>query len=77
MHYSVLNVAVVTVYINHRPVFGLEEQKLKWAFEVLGVANKGLEGEFSISREDLLDLLQNHGENMHTQMMWLFIEKYW
>lgn len=53
--------ACMTVYINHRPVFGLEEQKLKWAFEVLGGADN--EGGFSISREDLLDLLQNHGKN--------------
>lgn len=62
----------MTVYINHRPVFGLEEQKLKWAFEVLGGADN--EGGFSISREDLLDLLQNHGKNcIHVAITYFYL----
>ena len=57
--YFIIARLVFSVYINHRPVFGLEEQKLRWAFETLGIAQD--DGMSSISREDILDLLQNHG----------------
>ena len=47
-----------TVYINHRPAFGLDPMKLVKAFETLGLpTNKGN----AIDRGDLLDLLQTKG----------------
>ena len=47
-----------SVYINHRPAFGLDPMKLVKAFETLGLpTDKGN----AIDRGDLLDLLQTKG----------------
>ena len=50
-----------TVYINHRPVFGLQADRLDWAFRMLGIPADG-ETTASMTRADLLDGLQNRGE---------------
>lgn len=42
--------------MNHRPAFGLEPEKVLWAFEKLGDVKDTLE------RGELLDLLQNRGK---------------
>lgn len=47
-----------TVYINHRPAFGLQPDKLAWAFDVLGFDT--INGP-AIDRGDLLNLLQSAG----------------
>jgi len=47
-----------TVYVNHRPAFGLDMNQLKWAFEVLGYKTNNTH---AIDRDQLLDLLQNYG----------------
>ena len=52
------------VYINHRPVFGLSFDKLRWAFEKLGVLNSD-DGSLNIEHDALLDLLQTKGVQMH------------
>ena len=54
-----------TVYINHRPAFGLEPGKLLWAFDVLGVETDT--GDMMIERGDLLDFLQTKGELQYYQ----------
>ncbi|KAL3856807.1 hypothetical protein ACJMK2_011524 [Sinanodonta woodiana] len=51
----------IKLYINHRPAFGLSPEKLKWAFETLGIPTD--QGK-AIERGDLLDLLQSQGEHM-------------
>lgn len=50
---------VFTVYINHRPAFGLDPHKLVHAFKTLGVPSA--QGN-SIERGYLLDLLQTKGK---------------
>lgn len=50
----------IAVYINHRPVFGLSFDKLRWAFEKLGLVNSE-DGSLSIEHDVLLDLLQTKG----------------
>ena len=44
------------MYVNHRPAFGLESEKLLQAFEQLGVS------EAAVERGELLDVLQNRGK---------------
>ncbi|XP_074641054.1 cilia- and flagella-associated protein 251-like [Tubulanus polymorphus] len=52
----------IKLYVNHRPAFGLSPDKLRWAFETLGIpANSG---QFAVERADLLDMLQSRGEHM-------------
>ncbi|ELU01761.1 hypothetical protein CAPTEDRAFT_143966 [Capitella teleta] len=51
----------IQLYINHRPAFGLQPDKLAWAFETLGVTMDGLP---FLDRSELLHLLQNRGEHM-------------
>lgn len=51
----------IKLYINHRPAFGLDPQKLVHAFKTLGVPSA--QGN-SIERGYLLDLLQTKGEHM-------------
>ncbi len=46
------------MYINHRPAFGLQPERMLEAFESLGVSYDGI---CSIDRGELLDLLQNKG----------------
>lgn len=54
--------ALSSVYVNHRPAFGLSREKLEWAFDVLGY--QAPEGGVSfVERGDLLDLLQTRGES--------------
>ena len=48
----------VTVYVNHRPAFGLSPFDLHEAFNKLGIP--GDQG-FAIDRDRLLSLLQNKG----------------
>ena len=48
------------VYVNHRPAFGLSPEKLLWAFETL--AGSAEDGNSTIERGDLLDILQKNGE---------------
>ncbi|KAL5017193.1 hypothetical protein ScPMuIL_006782 [Solemya velum] len=51
----------IKLYINHRPAFGLSPEKIKWAFDVLGLpTNDGN----AIERGDMLDMLQSKGEHM-------------
>lgn len=47
------------MYINHRPAFGLNHDKISWCFEVL---SGKLGGDASIKRGQFLDLLQRKGE---------------
>ena len=47
------------VYINHRPVFGLNPDQLEQAFRVLGGPDD--QGNCSVDRGHLLYLLQNKG----------------
>jgi len=49
----------VSVYINHRPAFGLSPEKLLQAFETLGVPTGNGR---AINRGDLLEMLQTKGE---------------
>lgn len=56
----------LTVYVNHRPAFGLSPFDLHEAFTKLGTP--GDEG-FAIDRNKLLTLLQNKGTtNAHCQL---------
>ncbi|XP_067932083.1 cilia- and flagella-associated protein 251-like [Watersipora subatra] len=51
----------IKLYINHRPAFGLSQEKLLWCFEALS----GKHGaDASIRRGQFLDLLQRKGEHM-------------
>ncbi|XP_069820104.1 cilia- and flagella-associated protein 251 [Dendropsophus ebraccatus] len=52
----------IKLYINHRPAFGLSLKELQQAFQVLGFTNEN--GEASLSRGELLQLLQTRGEHM-------------
>ncbi|KAM9329614.1 cilia- and flagella-associated protein 251 [Gastrophryne carolinensis] len=52
----------IKLYVNHRPAFGLCFDELKQAFQVLGFTNE--QGQLTMSREDLLQLLQTKGEHM-------------
>ena len=49
----------IAVYLNHRPAFGLEPEKLLWAFDVLGMPNE--DDNMAIERGEMLDILQNRG----------------
>lgn len=52
---------IIRLYINHRPAFGLQVDRLLSAFQTLGLpSDQG----FSIDRGELLDVLQNKGEHM-------------
>lgn len=51
---------LVTVYINHRPVFGLSPLQVGQAFKVLGEKLKD-EKYWSVDRNSLLTLLQERG----------------
>ena len=50
---------LTSVYVNHRPAFGLSATKLYEAFEVLGLDE--YEGAPAIDRGELLDILQTKG----------------
>ncbi|XP_063313061.1 cilia- and flagella-associated protein 251 [Pelobates fuscus] len=52
----------IQLYINHRPAFGLCMNEIQHAFQVLGFTNE--KGEQSISRGELLELLQTRGEHL-------------
>jgi hypothetical protein len=52
------------VYINHRPAFGLNPADLQRAFNVLADRLGIPDGQPELSRESLLDLLQQHGEHI-------------
>ena len=59
IHVEMYDWICVSVYINHRPAFGLSPEKLLQAFETLGVPmGKGR----AINRGDLLEMLQTKGE---------------
>ena len=53
------NCIAFVVYINHRPAFGLDPERLEWAFEKLGIATPNGN---AIERGDLLDMLQTKGK---------------
>ncbi|KAK2172977.1 hypothetical protein NP493_913g01059 [Ridgeia piscesae] len=53
----------IRLYINHRPVFGLQADRLDWVFRILGLPTDS-EGTSALTRADLLDVLQNRGEKM-------------
>ena len=48
-----------SVYINHRPAFGLEADKLDWVFNTLGIPIG--DGKPAIERGEMLDILQKNG----------------
>ena len=48
-----------SVYINHRPAFGLHPDQLVDAFEKIGLI--GEEGDIEIPRSELLAILQDKG----------------
>ncbi|XP_073532367.1 cilia- and flagella-associated protein 251 isoform X2 [Phyllobates terribilis] len=52
----------IKLYINHRPAFGVCLKELQQAFQVLGFSNEN--GEQTINRGQLLQLLQTKGEHM-------------
>lgn len=60
-HDEIFHIVIITVYINHRPAFGLDPQKLVHAFQTLGVPSA--QGN-SIERGYLLDLLQTKGNRL-------------
>lgn len=51
----------IRLYVNHRPAFGLQPEKLDMAFQVLGYPVQGMP---TVDRGELLDMLQNRGEHM-------------
>ena len=53
-----------SVYINHRPAFGLNPADLHRAFDVLCDQISSLDGQPQMTRENLLNLLQQCGEHM-------------
>lgn len=57
------------VYINHRPAFGLNPGDLNHAFDVLADESSPEDGQPQLSRENLLYLLQQHGEHMNDYEM--------
>lgn len=57
---------LVKLYVNHRPVFAVGPEQIKHAFEAMKRHEPG-----KLSREDLLTLLQSHGE----KMQWEEIER--
>ena len=52
------------VYINHRPAFGLNPTDLHRAFDVLSYQLSLGDGQREMTRENLLNLLQQCGEHM-------------
>ncbi|XP_018608319.1 cilia- and flagella-associated protein 251 [Scleropages formosus] len=52
----------IKLFVNHRPAFGISRKEIQHIFEVLGDPNEN--GEQSVNREELLELLQTIGENM-------------
>lgn len=59
--YYVKNYILPTVYVNHRPAFGLSPAQLDHAFKVLG-ERVGKEQQWSIDRAGFLSLLQEKGK---------------
>ena len=53
-----------SVYINHRPAFCLNPADLHQAFNVLADQLNPTDGQPELNRENLLTLLQQHGEHM-------------
>lgn len=51
----------IRLFVNHRPVFGLDTKRIEWAFEKLGIS-PGEGQQPAVDRADLLDILQTHGE---------------
>ena len=51
-----------SVYVNHRPAFGLNPDDLTWAFQTLG-HSKSDDNEDQMERGYLLDLLQSKGQS--------------
>eukprot|EP00111_Clytia_hemisphaerica_P022903 TCONS_00067430-protein len=54
--------ALIKLYINHRPAFGLHPDQLVNAFEKIGLI--GEEGDVEIQRSELLAILQDKGEHL-------------
>nr|XP_015221480.1 PREDICTED: WD repeat-containing protein 66 [Lepisosteus oculatus]XP_015221481.1 PREDICTED: WD repeat-containing protein 66 [Lepisosteus oculatus]XP_015221482.1 PREDICTED: WD repeat-containing protein 66 [Lepisosteus oculatus]XP_015221483.1 PREDICTED: WD repeat-containing protein 66 [Lepisosteus oculatus] len=52
----------IKLYVNHRPAFGISMNELRHAFQVLGYENEN--GERTLNRGELLQLLQARGEHM-------------
>lgn len=49
------------MYINHRPYRNLTGEKLRWAFDVLGMSEGETEGESCLPTNDMLSLIQSQG----------------
>ena len=58
-----------SVYINHRPAFGLNPADLSHAFDVLSDEISSDENQPEINRENLLCLLQRYGEHINDYEM--------
>lgn len=52
------------LYINHRPYRNLTGEKLRWAFDVLGMSEGETEGESCLPTNDMLSLIQSKGEHI-------------
>ena len=55
----------ITLFVNHRPVYGIGKHNIQEAFNALLQATRSTTG--SITREELLGYLQSEGEDMKVQ----------
>ena len=55
----------ITLFVNHRPVYGIGKNNIQEAFNALIEAARSTTG--SITREELLGYLQSEGEDMKVQ----------
>ena len=54
-----------SVYVNHRPVFGLDASEIENAFRVLAISSgrgRAADGDPAVDRGYLLELLQSRGD---------------
>ncbi|XP_062307799.1 cilia- and flagella-associated protein 251 [Osmerus eperlanus] len=53
----------IKLYVNHRPAFGISKEELQSAFDILS-SPYATDGEPTINRDELLEVLQARGEHM-------------